>query len=51
MSIEALMYITDRPDVVMVRGEGMLREAGFRIDLADSRGGLADYLCTKAVTT
>ena len=47
MSIESLMYMTDRPDVVMVRGEGMLRRAGFRIDLANSRGGLAEYLCTK----
>ena len=27
--------------------EGMLRRAGFRIDLADYRGGLAEYLCTK----
>ena len=27
--------------------EGMLRRAGFRIDLADYRGGLAEYLCMK----
>ena len=27
--------------------EGMLRRAGFRIDLADYRGSLAEYLCTK----
>ena len=27
--------------------EGMLRRAGFRIDLADYRGELAEYLCTK----
>ena len=27
--------------------EGILRRAGFRIDLADYRAGLAEYLCTK----
>lgn len=30
--------------------EDMLRRAGFRIDLADYRDGLALYLCTKATT-
>jgi cyclopropane fatty-acyl-phospholipid synthase-like methyltransferase len=30
--------------------EGMLRRAGFHIDLADYRGGLAEYLCTKCQT-
>ena len=28
--------------------EGMLRQAGFHIDLANYRGGLAEYLCTKS---
>ena len=31
--------------------EGLLRRAGFRIDLADYRAGLAEYLCTKEVKT
>lgn len=30
--------------------EGMLRRAGFRIDLVDHRDGLALYLCTRAAT-